>query len=97
MFGRNKVGDGSIYNGVWTTYSGRLAGPYDPPAKDPKDVTPSELADAFYARRFGSYHPGVIQFVFCDSSVRAVRTTIDLQTYGRYAVRDDGEVINDAN
>ena len=27
MFGRAKVGDGSIYNGVWTTYSGRLAGP----------------------------------------------------------------------
>lgn len=97
MFGRNKVGDGSIYNGVWTLYSGRLAGPYDPPAKDPKDVTPSELADAFYARRFGSYHPGVIQFVFCDSSVRPIRTTIDLKTYGSYAVRDEGEVINDAN
>src|SRR5262245_56076535 len=41
MFGRAKVGDGSIYNGVWTTYSGRLAGPDDPLAAGPTDVTPS--------------------------------------------------------
>jgi prepilin-type N-terminal cleavage/methylation domain-containing protein/prepilin-type processing-associated H-X9-DG protein len=92
MFGRAKVGDGSIYNGVWTTYSGRLAGPEDPPAKGPKDVTASLNGDAFYARKFGSYHPGVTQFAFCDGSVRATRITINLENYRRLAVRHDGEV-----
>lgn len=97
MFGRNKVGDGSIYNGVWTTYSGRLVGPNDPPAQNPKDVSRSVLNDAFYARRFGSYHPSVTQFVMADSSVRAIRVNIDLNTYALYGVRDDGLTINDAN
>jgi prepilin-type N-terminal cleavage/methylation domain-containing protein/prepilin-type processing-associated H-X9-DG protein len=93
MFGRLKVGDGSIYNGIWTTYSGRVAGPDDPLAKGPKDVTPSTRADAFYARRFGSYHPGVCQFVFCDGSVKPIKVTIDPINLRRYAVRSDGEVI----
>jgi hypothetical protein len=95
MFGRAKVGDGSIYNGVWTTYSGRLAGPEDPPAKSPTDITPSTGGDAFYARRFGSYHPGVTQFVMCDASVRAIRVNIDLQNYRRLAARGDGEPVNE--
>jgi len=93
MFGRLKVGDGSIYNGIWTTYSGRLGGPDDLLAKGPTDVTPCTRADAFYARRFGSYHPGVCQFVFCDGSVKAVKTSIDGNNLRRYAVRHDGEVI----
>ena len=93
MFGRAKVGDGSIYNGVWTTYSGRLAGPDDPLAKGPNDLTPSTRGDAFYARRFGSYHPGVCQFVFCDGSVKAVRISIDGNNLRRLAVRNDQEVI----
>jgi prepilin-type N-terminal cleavage/methylation domain-containing protein/prepilin-type processing-associated H-X9-DG protein len=95
MFGRAKVGDGSIYNGVWTTYSGRVAGPNDPLATGPNDVTPSTLGDAFYARRFGSFHPGVCQFVFCDGSVRPIRVSISPENLRRYAVRNDGEVISD--
>jgi prepilin-type N-terminal cleavage/methylation domain-containing protein len=92
MFGRAKVGDGSIYNGVWTTYSGRIAGPDDPLAKGPQDITPSTRGDAFYARRFGSWHPGVCQFVFGDGSTRAIRTSIDPVQLRRFAVRHDGEV-----
>ena len=93
MFGRAKVGDGSIYNGVWTTYSGRCAGPEDPLAQGPSDVTPSTGGDAFYARRFGSSHPGVCQFVLCDGSVKAISTNISPENLRRYAVRNDGEVI----
>jgi prepilin-type N-terminal cleavage/methylation domain-containing protein/prepilin-type processing-associated H-X9-DG protein len=92
MLGRLKVGDGSIYNGVWTTYSGRLAGPDDPLAKGPTDVTPSTLGDAFYARKFGSWHSGVVQFVFCDGSVKPIQTSIDPINLRRFAVRNDGEV-----
>jgi prepilin-type N-terminal cleavage/methylation domain-containing protein len=95
MFGRAKVGDGSIYNGVWSTYSGRVAGPEDPPAKGPKDITLSTTADAFFARKFGSYHPGITQFAFCDGSVRATRITINLDNYRRLACRHDGETVTE--
>jgi prepilin-type N-terminal cleavage/methylation domain-containing protein len=97
MFGRAKVGDGSIYNGVWTIYSGRLAGPEDLLAQSPRDVTPSLNGDAFYGRRFGSYHTGICQFVFCDGSVKAIRNTIDGANLRRLAVRNDGEVITYAD
>ena len=92
MFGRAKVGDGSIYNGVWTTDSGRIAGPDDPLANGPNDIAPSTRADAFFARRFGSYHPGVCQFVFGDGSTRPIRTSIDRVQLRRFAVRHDQEV-----
>ena len=92
MLGRLKVGDGSIYNGVWTTYSGRLSGPDDPLAKGPTDVTPSTLGDAFYARKFGSWHTGVVMFVFCDGSVKGLPVSTDPVNLRRFAVRNDGEV-----
>src|SRR5262249_31384633 len=93
MEGRAKVGDGSIYNGVWTVYSGRLAGPEDLLASGPTDAAPSSGGDAFYARRFGSNHTGVVQFVFCDGSVKPIATSIDGITLRRLSVRDDGETI----
>ena len=95
MFGRAKVGDSSIYNGTWTTYSGRCAGIEDPLAQSGDDVTPSiaEGNDAMWSRKFGSYHPGVCQFVFCDGSTRALRVTIDPVNLRRLAVRNDGEVL----
>jgi type II secretory pathway pseudopilin PulG len=93
MFGRGKVGDFSIYNGVWATFSGRVAGIEDPLAQAPDDVAPSVGGNAFYARKFGSYHPGICQFVFCDGSVKAVRNSIDAENLRRLAVRNDGEVI----
>ncbi|HXG10400.1 MAG TPA: DUF1559 domain-containing protein [Gemmataceae bacterium] len=107
MFGRLKVGDGSIYCGIWTTYSGRIAGITAPLAQGPHDVTPTRDAprppgstgtwrpgsDAVWAKKFGSWHPGVCQFAFCDGSVKAVRNSLDETTLGRLACRDDGEVV----
>ncbi len=94
MFGRAKVGDGPLYSGAWTCFAARLAGIEDPLARGPTDVTPSGgVVDGIYARKFGGYHPGVCQFVFCDGSVKAVRTSIDGANLRRLAVRNDGEVI----
>jgi prepilin-type processing-associated H-X9-DG protein len=92
MFGRAKVGDGSIYNGSWTCFSGRIAGIEDPLAQGPGDISPSAgIVDGIYARKFGSYHSGVCQFAFGDGSVRAIRNSIDTTNLRRLAVRNDGE------
>jgi len=109
MFGRLKVGDGSIYCGIWTTYSGRAAGIGIPLAKGPNDVTPTLAVpaspgqsgmwrpgtDAVWAKKFGSWHPGVCQFAFADGSVKAVKNTLDEETLARLAARNDGLVIGD--
>ena len=107
-FGRLKVGDGSIYLGVWTVYSGRVAGIAHPLAKGPNDVDPCRAEppppgytsgtwrpgnDAVYSKRFGSWHSGVCNFAFGDGSVKAIKTSIDEVTLGRLAARNDGQVI----
>ncbi len=50
--------------------------------------------DGIFARKFGGVHPGVCQFVFCDSSTRSIRVTIDGLNLRRLAVRNDGDPIN---
>lgn len=98
MFGRLKVGDGPLFSGAWTCFAARLAGIEDPLAQSPTDVTPSAgVVDGIFARKFGSYHPGVCQFVFVDGSVKAIRNTIDTANLRRLAVRNDREVITFAD
>jgi prepilin-type N-terminal cleavage/methylation domain-containing protein len=92
-FGRLKAGDGPAFSGAWTSYSGRVAGIEDPLAQGPNDLLRSTSGDGFWARKFGSWHTGVCQFVFCDGSVKAVRNTIDTTNLRRLAVRNDGEAI----
>ena len=43
--------------------------------------------------KFGSPHPGVCQFVFCDGGVRPLAKTISPVTLGLLAQRNDGQVI----
>ena len=93
MFGRSKVADGSLYNGVASSFAARIAGIEDPLARGPTDLAPSGgVPQGVYTRKFGSWHPGVCQFVFCDGSVRAVANQIDTTNLRRLAVRNDGEV-----
>ena len=77
-------GDGSIYNGDHNSFYapagpgfGLARGAEHPPG----------------APRFGSYHPGVCQFVFADGSVRALGVSISETVLQLLAVRDSGQPI----
>ncbi|MCI0456439.1 MAG: DUF1559 domain-containing protein [Gemmataceae bacterium] len=91
--------DRSIYNGQWARIFRRMAGVGPAPNQkfplvtDPNDSWSRQtpIREAF--QRFGSNHPGVCQFVFCDGSVRAVSNTVDDTTLSRLAQRSDGQVI----
>jgi prepilin-type N-terminal cleavage/methylation domain-containing protein/prepilin-type processing-associated H-X9-DG protein len=78
-------GDSSIYNGDDPWVISRAASVSQPLARSP--TVPLSL-------QFGSWHPGVCQFVFADGSVRAIPVTVNGQVLGYLARRDDGHVIN---
>ncbi|MFZ9791138.1 MAG: DUF1559 domain-containing protein [Gemmataceae bacterium] len=84
-------GDGSIYNGDHEWHFVRVAGPNYPLAKSPTDTTAP--VNTTYHSVFGSYHTGVVQFVFCDASVKALKTDVSTATLALLAQRADGQVI----
>ncbi|MDY0164952.1 MAG: DUF1559 domain-containing protein [Thermoguttaceae bacterium] len=69
----------SAYNG--DNYNGTLLGPSYPIARD-RDRS-----------GFGSDHPGIVHFVFCDGSVQAISVQIDSAVAGKLVTRAGGEVI----
>jgi hypothetical protein len=83
--------DRSVFSGNNANNYSRLAGldpdgvTQRPLVQDPNDGTSPDAN-----LRFGGPHPGVCQFVLCDGSVKAIKTTIDLTTLTRLALRDDG-------
>jgi prepilin-type N-terminal cleavage/methylation domain-containing protein/prepilin-type processing-associated H-X9-DG protein len=93
-FGQPSEGDNSIWNGDDIRTIVRVAGrqklgPIDRPfAVSPRDSFRPE-------ERFGSYHAGVCQFVFCDGSVHPLSNSIDIDTLTRLAVRNDGLPLGD--
>jgi prepilin-type N-terminal cleavage/methylation domain-containing protein len=94
QFGRGAYGDGSIYNGYAVVYSARIAGPENPLALGPMDTSPSPYNS--YPNpidKFGSWHPGVTGFVFCDGSVHFIRNSVDGTTLGRLSQRNDGQPV----
>jgi prepilin-type N-terminal cleavage/methylation domain-containing protein/prepilin-type processing-associated H-X9-DG protein len=54
---------------------------------------PHDQNGALANTSFGGPHPGVCQFVFCDGSVKAIRTSVSLQTLTVLITRNDGQVI----
>ncbi len=77
--------DCSLYNGDYPLCSCRSAGPYTPLAQSPTDLNGN----------FGSYHPGVCQFLLADGSVRPVSNTTDPNTLGLLANPADGLPVPD--
>jgi hypothetical protein len=83
-FGEAAHLDTCIYNPDKLERTSRFAGPGYGLARSPKEVV---------AINFGSYHPGVCQFVFGDGSVHSLNVTIDPVTLGYLATRANGEPI----
>ncbi|MHB1421983.1 MAG: DUF1559 family PulG-like putative transporter [Gemmataceae bacterium] len=87
--GNSLTGDGSIYNGDYARNFCRLGGPNFPLGQGPFDVS------ANWSARFGSYHPGVCQFVFADGHTTTLVNSINANTLQLLAVRNDGQAIPD--
>lgn len=77
--------DCSIYDGHQPVCNTRSAGPGFP------------LSSSKFSRNlvFGSYHPGICQFVFCDGSVHSIRSSTSEIVLGLLAQRNDGQPIPD--
>jgi hypothetical protein len=78
-----KTWDCAIYDGHNWMCSARAAGPGFPLAASVHDL----------GWKFGSYHPGICQFVMGDGSVRVVSQTTDPVILGLLADRADGLTI----
>jgi prepilin-type processing-associated H-X9-DG protein len=75
--------DSSTYNGDYPQVFCRAAGPNWPLAQTLRELSWS----------FGSYHPGLVQFAFCDGSVHALPVTTDPKILALLASRNDGQII----
>jgi prepilin-type processing-associated H-X9-DG protein len=62
----------------------------DPPAPDSDH--PDE-PPTFWSERFGSSHSGTFNGALADGSVRSFSYSIDMETFRRLCVRNDGEPI----
>ena len=85
----NAIGDGSIYNGdnEWSWV--RVCGPGYPLANGPTDTH-----GGLWPYLFGSCHPGVVNFAFCDGSIRTLTVTADTTTLGYLANIGDGQSVS---
>ncbi len=78
--------DNSTYNGDNLQSFARFAGTNHPIAMSPEEQL---------RVNFGSWHPGICQFVFADGRTQGVSVEIDLKILDALANRHDGEVLAD--
>ncbi|MEQ8838456.1 MAG: DUF1559 domain-containing protein [Lacipirellulaceae bacterium] len=72
------------------------------PADNPRTVMAGVLgglaanADDDSSEKFGSEHPGIVQFVYLDGHVEAITTDADEEKLKKLAAFGDGQIIGDA-
>jgi prepilin-type N-terminal cleavage/methylation domain-containing protein len=77
-------GDGGAFNGD-KGHAHRCVGTSRPLSKGPQDTV---------SNAFGSWHPGVTNFVLVDGSVRGFSNGANAQMMGYMAGKDDGQVVS---
>jgi len=89
--------DRSIYTAGNLNNSRRFAGIDRKTGDEYKldEYTAAQVAQGIDNQAFGSFHPGVVQFVLCDGSTRTVARQTNLTILGNLAERDDGNAIGD--
>ncbi len=83
-------GEGSIWNGDYPRNFARIAGP----TLWNLGQGPNDATGPFHCK-FGSWHPGICQFVFADGHVVALANSTSIPTLQILAVRNDGLVAPD--
>ncbi|TWU27883.1 DUF1559 family PulG-like putative transporter [Bythopirellula polymerisocia] len=92
-FGHIAAKDNSIYNPDFWSSIGRKGGHLAPIAS-PNDGSEGGQAMSEWNKNFGSWHPGICQFVFGDGSVRSVNVDIDLYMLGQICNKSDGKIVD---
>ena len=93
LFGRKLAGDNSIYNADFWYTVGRKGGHLHPIA-EPNEGSQSETEARAARWQFGSWHPGICQFVFGDGSVQPINIDIDRYMLGHLCNIADGRVVD---
>jgi prepilin-type N-terminal cleavage/methylation domain-containing protein/prepilin-type processing-associated H-X9-DG protein len=91
--GKAAEGDDAYYSGYNYVAAQRSAGWYIDSAGARQNKPLMKGTDGTADIRFGSWHTGVVNFVFCDGSVRSLPINIDINTLRLLAVRNDGQPI----
>lgn len=89
---RGKNEDRSVFSGVRNTHR-RMMG-ISPNGNLRPLLTPDVQTPSVANSSFGSPHPGVCQFVFCDGSVKPLSILADLQTLSNLVTRNDGNAVS---
>ena len=77
--------DGSVFNSNSLLNTGRFAGPGFALGRGPEEA---------HNENFGSWHPGICNFLMGDGRVISLATETDPVVLGQLANRHDGEVID---
>jgi prepilin-type N-terminal cleavage/methylation domain-containing protein/prepilin-type processing-associated H-X9-DG protein len=83
-------GEGCIWNGDFPRNYSRIGGQ----TKWNLGQGRNDLVGPWHCK-FGSWHPGVCQFLFADGHVVALSNSIDMDTLQKLSCRNDGQVIPD--
>jgi len=81
-------GEGAVWNGDFPRNFSRIAGQ----TKWNLGQGPTDMAGPWHCK-FGSWHPGVCQFLFADGHIVPLANSLDMDTLQKLAVRNDGQVI----
>jgi prepilin-type N-terminal cleavage/methylation domain-containing protein/prepilin-type processing-associated H-X9-DG protein len=81
-------GEGAIYNGDFPRNFSRIAGQ----TKWNLGQGLTDMVGPWHCK-FGSWHPGICQFLFADGHVIALSNSLDMDTLQKLACRNDGQVI----